>query len=341
MSIPGWYDDGSGRQRWWDGSQWTAHVFAQRDAAASADPSAAVPPVGATIPVAPAVEPAPFAPPYVMAAGVPAPAAPVAPPIDPGFTPPVHPGFAPPLQTAPPARRPSAVGVIGLCVVGLGIVLSCIPPIAVAGWIALGAGLVLSITSLFLRGAKWPGFLGLGASGLGAVLAVAVALIAFVPSGADLPADAGGAGPGGGSSAEDEPSGAVPSDPSEIEGAEMTPFAELEVGDCIPLIDYDDQDWIYELPVVPCDTPHTDEVFFLFDVEDGEFPGDDVLQEQAWTRCGEEFEKYVGIAYDDSELELYNYQPTKSSWNHWDDRAIQCILYSNEDVTGTLAGSAR
>lgn len=23
--APGWYDDGSGRQRWWDGSQWTNH----------------------------------------------------------------------------------------------------------------------------------------------------------------------------------------------------------------------------------------------------------------------------------------------------------------------------
>lgn len=23
---PGWYDDGSGHQRWWDGRQWTAHV---------------------------------------------------------------------------------------------------------------------------------------------------------------------------------------------------------------------------------------------------------------------------------------------------------------------------
>ena len=26
MSAPaGWYDDGSGRQRWWDGEQWTDH----------------------------------------------------------------------------------------------------------------------------------------------------------------------------------------------------------------------------------------------------------------------------------------------------------------------------
>lgn len=27
MSVaPGWYDDGSGRDRWWDGTQWTEHV---------------------------------------------------------------------------------------------------------------------------------------------------------------------------------------------------------------------------------------------------------------------------------------------------------------------------
>ncbi|WP_312172113.1 DUF2510 domain-containing protein, partial [Microbacterium sp.] len=27
MTTPaGWYDDGSGRQRWWDGEQWTEHV---------------------------------------------------------------------------------------------------------------------------------------------------------------------------------------------------------------------------------------------------------------------------------------------------------------------------
>ena len=24
-AAPGWYDDGSGRQRWWDGQQWTEH----------------------------------------------------------------------------------------------------------------------------------------------------------------------------------------------------------------------------------------------------------------------------------------------------------------------------
>jgi hypothetical protein len=27
---PGWYDDGSGRRRWWDGAQWTEHFDTQQ-----------------------------------------------------------------------------------------------------------------------------------------------------------------------------------------------------------------------------------------------------------------------------------------------------------------------
>lgn len=33
MSTPGWYDDGSGRQRWFDGQQWTEHYAPQAVAA--------------------------------------------------------------------------------------------------------------------------------------------------------------------------------------------------------------------------------------------------------------------------------------------------------------------
>ncbi len=55
MTTPaGWYDDGSGRQRWWDGQQWTEHFAPEAPAA----PEAAAPEVPAE-PEAPAVDDAP------------------------------------------------------------------------------------------------------------------------------------------------------------------------------------------------------------------------------------------------------------------------------------------
>jgi hypothetical protein len=35
MSTPGWYDDGSGRQRWWNGQQWTEHYAPSSQAIAA------------------------------------------------------------------------------------------------------------------------------------------------------------------------------------------------------------------------------------------------------------------------------------------------------------------
>ena len=95
------------------------------------------------------------------------------------------------------------------------------------------------------------------------------------------------------------------------------------------------------MPVVPCDQPHTDEVYSITDVAETDFPGDDALQQEATDRCLAEFETFVGIAYDQSELDFYYYVPTKRTWLTEDDRAIQCIVYSYDDVTGTLAGTAR
>ena len=43
-TAAGWYDDGSGRQRWWDGSQWTDQF--QSAAPAPSTPAAAAQPTG-------------------------------------------------------------------------------------------------------------------------------------------------------------------------------------------------------------------------------------------------------------------------------------------------------
>ena len=367
MTTPaGWYDDGSGRQRWWDGQQWTEHVVTapQSDANPtmdSADEPTTEPaseqaieqanqpsehatehasePVTEQDPTR-AVEPAPFTPPYMVSSTTPAnPTTPATGASPVGFTYPPAPGYPPaqgtpwPAQTAqPPSPGVPVVGIIGLVVVIIGVICACIPAIALVGWSLLVVGIVLSIVSLFLRGRKWAGITGLGVGAVGAVLALAVSLLVGISSSAggdDTPF----AVPSERPSAEES---SAPTDPADIEGAEMKAFDELRVGDCLPLVDYGDVDEIFEVAVVPCEQPHTDEVYFIFDLDGTDFPGDAAITDAAWDGCLAEFESFVGTSYDLSELDFYNYQPTKSSWIRWGDRTVQCILFSYDDVTGTL-----
>ena len=347
MTTPaGWYDDGSGRQRWWDGQQWTEHVVTAPHT--DADATTAVEPAAE-----PAQEPeaeqstiptARFTPPYTPASEAPADQASTS-----GFGYPPTPGYpsapshaptqgypqgAPWPAQAVPAAAPAfpVVGVIGLAVVVVGVVCACIPAIAIVGWGILALGVVLSIVSLFLRGRKWAGITGLGVGAVGAILAIAVSLVIGISSAVEsenTPFSAPSERP----STEDGP---APTDPADIEGATMTTFDDLRVGDCLPFVDYTDVDAVYELPVVPCEQPHSDEVFFIFDLDGTDFPGDTAVTDAAWDGCLAEFESFVGVSYEQSELDFYNYQPTKSTWIRSGDRTVQCILFSYEDVTGTL-----
>lgn len=331
MTTPaGWYDDGSGSLRWWDGTQWTAHV---RTTAAPV-PSRAVEQPAAETAAEPAVEASTFAPPYVLSSSSPAgaPAGPTA------ATPPfaVAPAVGFPSAPASPAKGVPVLGIIGLTVVVVGVVCACVPVISGIGWGILALGFVLSLVSLFLRGRKWPGITGMAVAAVGAILAVAVSFITLgitsTTEGGDVPLAVPSERPPGEDGSDTEGS----TDPSEIDGAEIVPFEDLEVGDCLPLVEYGDEEEIFDLPVVPCDRPHTDEIYFIFEVEDGDFPGDEALSDTAWDRCFAEFEGFVGVPYDVSELDFYSYQPTKTSWIRADDRTVHCIVFSYEDVTGTL-----
>lgn len=407
MTIPaGWYDDGSGRRRWWDGSAWTQHTLAAPATAvdpapndhsappavassasmespaspagpspADASPAGASPsdtaafaaatsataastPVASDTAASATPASAAFAPPWVLPGTVPADSS--APRTTgagvPGY-PGVHPGAAGFVPTAPeaawsaanaypgashpgwssspapePPRAFPVLGVIALSLAVLGAVLSCVPAIAVAGWAALGLGFVLGIVSLFLRAPKWPGVSGMGVSVLGAFLAVAVVLISLGSTGGTTP-EAGGTpvappttSPG------DDGHAPVPDD------AERVGWADLEVGQCIPFVDWEED--VYYVPVVSCDEPHTDEVYLTFDIDDGEFPGDEEVGRIADERCVAEFETFVGHAYADSILDFYWSVPTQRTWR-MGDREVVCIVYSYDDVTGTLQGAAR
>lgn len=115
---------------------------------------------------------------------------------------------------------------------------------------------------------------------------------------------------------------------------------DMRLGDCL-YSPTGDGGTVSSLSVVPCDTPHEDEVYYVFALEDGPFPGDD-MDDIVWDVCTAEFERFIDIDWNKSDLEWWPLVPTQQSWNGG-DRDVLCMAYalSGELITGSLAGAQR
>jgi uncharacterized protein DUF2510 len=179
----GWYPDGSGNLRYWDGNAWTEHTApgpgaTQPPATAAAGEATAAPVDGASVGdtavlpeettlresptevVPPAAPTQPYGPaagqtqPYYAAAG-----APVATLEQPG---------------AAPSTKPHVLGIIALVVAAIGFIFACIPGALIVGWILLPIAFILSIVAFFLKGAKWPAITALALSVVGTIVGAVV-----------------------------------------------------------------------------------------------------------------------------------------------------------------------
>jgi hypothetical protein len=125
------------------------------------------------------------------------------------------------------------------------------------------------------------------------------------------------------------------------EGGDVGVFA-LAEGDCF--VDPPSGN-LNEVEAVPCDEPHSSEVFALFDVDgdnDAPFPGDPEIQAQAEENCGGDlFEEYVGAPFQESTLGVTFITPTQQTWEQVDDREVICVAQSGDgsDLTESVAGS--
>ncbi|WP_248170681.1 MULTISPECIES: septum formation family protein [unclassified Microbacterium] len=129
-------------------------------------------------------------------------------------------------------------------------------------------------------------------------------------------------------------------------GGELDVY-DLEVGDCFDESSESDpdvpEDSVSSVAAIPCDDPHTYEVYHVFTLPNGEYPGDDAVAAEAEEGCLNEFGVFVRAPYEDSPLEFSYYVPAEGGWDGTDrDRTIQCLLGSDGvSVTGTAEDSGR
>jgi DNA-binding SARP family transcriptional activator len=133
----------------------------------------------------------------------------------------------------------------------------------------------------------------------------------------------------------------------------LTPIDSLQVGDCSNLLS-DPQPrpqgasvsqlfatgWTVSL--VPCEEPHDQETYHLFELATGPYPGDEQVQAQAIDQCSVQFQNYVGVAADESALDFFYVYPDRSWWQQG-IRLGGCSLHeaTGLDLTGSMAGSGR
>lgn len=96
------------------------------------------------------------------------------------------------------------------------------------------------------------------------------------------------------------------------------------------------------IEVVPCSDEHMMEAYAVFDLEDGPWPGQDVVADDAESGCLDRWEDFVGVPYLESSLDLYAFFPLERTWNQLGDREVVCSVVDPEGMTvGSLEGAGR
>lgn len=123
------------------------------------------------------------------------------------------------------------------------------------------------------------------------------------------------------------------------ETTEGVSVLDLQQGDCTSQLGESE---MTEIDLIPCEEPHSNEIYHAYDLPEGDFPGADEVDAQAVEACKTEFETFIGLTYDESALEVNYLVPTQESWESDDDRTVLCFVYDPAaDTTGTLADAAR
>lgn len=113
---------------------------------------------------------------------------------------------------------------------------------------------------------------------------------------------------------------------------------QLEVGDCL---ETPGDGIVTDLTALPCTEPHDGEVYHAFELPDGPFPGETQAQTAGEQGCVEQFERFVGLDFESSELGLLPLTPVAEGWEQG-DQGVLCIVQDPEGgLTTSLEGVKR
>ncbi|WP_161952555.1 DUF4190 domain-containing protein [Actinoplanes sp. TFC3] len=104
----------------------------------------------------------------------------------------------------------------------------------------------------------------------------------------------------------------------------------LSAGDCVNGIK--ESTSLQNLPKTPCTGKHEGEVFAVFDLPAGDYPGADAVAKQAEDGCTKRFDSYSDTK--DEAIQLFYLHPLEASWKI--DRGVTCIATKEGGLTGSL-----
>lgn len=117
------------------------------------------------------------------------------------------------------------------------------------------------------------------------------------------------------------------------------PVTQFEIGDC-----FDDPTFgeVTDVPGLPCDVPHDNEIYAIFDHENSNqtWPGQDALDAYSFEACESRFQGYVASDYATSQLDISWFTPLEQGWEEG-DHEIVCFLYDLDfaKLTGSKKNS--
>jgi hypothetical protein len=105
-------------------------------------------------------------------------------------------------------------------------------------------------------------------------------------------------------------------------------YSVLRVGDCVRTLTGPAGLTPAVVDVVDCTASHTAEVYAVFTLRDGTYPGQHQVEAMAERGCDKRFFAYVANSVSETTLDVYYIYPTAEIWSEDHDREVLCTVES-------------